>query len=483
MDAWGVTGWSNTWTALGSDVSDDDEQAVVLAGYGIQRKVDPGVIYIAPPEKAGLPLWHAKRLSRGRIFEMVWPEDREPATRSLLEIQAGIAARRRSLTADDRDLSALDSGVNLLLMAVESLHAAEASIGFLQPNSCRFGEWRDGNPFVVLPDIGFAWDKKAGLMMPTWISEPALEQLFENGAERRNEDYFSEINHPNDDRDIRKRASDAAARELVDVKILARLVAAALVGADEIRRWCGDRKCLLKLPPKEVARGTEAEIWDKVIAPALAGQVSTVKELRSALETYKPSSHYLHEPPPVPWAGWAMLRRAAMVTAAATMVGLLWAFGGSILEWFQGRPAPFCRSVTEENPLFGKLFELEKSREVARGDVASRPAYWALLRECHSDHAALKGCRSDCLVDLVDEWCRQAEEEGQHVRERLRARPRPTAEEVEGISAAIVAIKQAVAEAKRPSRSSVVTTLEREFKLRGGKLPAESTRSERVEIE
>ena len=475
MDGWGVTGWSNAWTALGSDTPDDDEQAVLLDGYGVQRKVDPGVTYFPRPDVAGVPRWHVKGQSRGRIFEMVWPEDRQPTTRSLLDIHAAIAARRPKLTAEDPDLSALDKAVDLLMSTAESLHAAGTSIGFLQPNSCRFGESRDGNPFVVMPDVGFAWDKKAGLMMPTWISEPALGLLFENGAERRNEEYLTDLTRQSDDRDTRSRGSDAATRELVDVKILARLVAASLVGAGEIRRWCGDRKSLLKMPTKDVAPDTQAEVWDKVIAPALAGQISTVKELRSALATYRPSSHFLHKPPPAPWAGWAMLRRGAMVTAAAAMIGLLWAFSGSILEWCQGRPAPFCRNVTEDSPLYGRLFELEKSREAARGDVAARPAYWTLLRECRTDHAELKTCRSDCLSGLVDEWFRQAEEEGMAVRERLRARPRPTPEEVQDISAAIVAIRQATAEGKRQPRSGVVSILERELRLRGGKLPSSTT--------
>jgi hypothetical protein len=476
MDGWGVTGWANSWTALGSDVSDeDDEQAVALVGYGVQRTVDPGVTYAPPPEMPGVPRWHPKRQAHGRIFEMVWQEDREPTTRSLLDIHAAIAARRTKLTAEDPDLAALDKGVELLLATAESLHAADASIGFLQPNSCRVGEWRDGGSFVVLPDVGFAWDKRAGLMMPSWIAEPALGQLFEHGAERRNEEYHAEISRSGDDRDIRKRASDAAARELADVKILARLVAASLVGAGEMRRWCGDRKCLLKLPPKDVAPDTQAEIWDKVIASALAGQIATVKELRLAFAAYKPSSHFLHEPPAPPWTGWAMLRRGAMVTAALAMIGLLWAFSGTILEWLQGRPSPFCRTVTEENPLHARLFQLEKARDVARGDVSARPAYWALLRECRSDHAALKACRSDCLAELVAEWVRQTDEEGQAVRERLRARPRPTPEEVQDIATAIIAIRQAEAEGKRPQRSAVVSILERELRLRGGKVPAESS--------
>ena len=308
MDCWGVTGWSNSWTALGSDASDDDENAVSLNGYGVQRTVDPGVVYSSPAEIDGVPRWHLKPQSRGRIFEMVWPEEREPVTRSLIDIHSAITSRRAKLTADDPDLATLDTSIDLLLKKAALLHAADASIGFLQPNSCRVGESREGGVFVVLPDVGFVWDKKVGLMLPTWISEPALGLLFEHGAEQRNEEYLAEINRQNDDRDIRKRASEAAARELADVKILTRLVAATLVGVNELQRWCTDNKCLAKLPPKDMARITQAPIWDKVIAPALAGQFTTVKELRAGLATYKPSSHYLHEPPSVPWAGWAMLR-------------------------------------------------------------------------------------------------------------------------------------------------------------------------------
>jgi hypothetical protein len=473
LDGWGVTGWSNSWTTLGSDASDDDEQGVVLSGYGVQRKVDPGVVYVPPPDIPGVPRWHPTAASRGRILEMSWPEDREPATRSLLDIQTALASRGHTLTADDADIVALDRGIDLLLATAEALHAADASIGYLQPNSCRLGEWRDGSPYVILPDVGFAWDKRAGLMMPNWIAEPALPSLFEQGAERRNEDYLAEIGRQDDDRHLLERAKDAAARERADVKTLARVVAAALVGPDEIRRWAGDKKPLLKLPARNVAPDTKADVWDKVIAPALAGQFTRVKELRAALGTHRPSGHFLYAPPPAPGAGWTILRRTALIAAAVALVGLLWGTGGTIVTWFQGRPAPFCRTVTEDDPLHAKLFELAKARDTARGDVTARPAYWALLRECHADHENLAGCRSDCLAGLVADWFEQAKEEGRAVRERLRARPRPTPDEVQDITAAILAIREAETVTKRPSPSAVVTVLERELRLRGGAVPTQ----------
>jgi hypothetical protein len=135
--------------------------------------------------------------------------------------------------------------------------------------------------------------------------------------------------------------------------------------------------------------------------------------------------------------------------------------------------------VTEDIPLHAKLFSLAKARETARGDVTARPAYWALLLECHAEHADLATCRSDCLAGLVAEWLEHAEEEGRAVRERLRARPRPTPDEVRDIAAAIAAIHEAEAVTKRTAPSAVVNVLERELRLRGATAPALTPKPER----
>lgn len=473
MDGWGVTGWSNVWTALGSDALEDGESEAALDGYGVQRTVDPGVVYVGPPELAEVPRWHAKRAGKGRVYEMQWREDNEPATRSLLDIQQVLATKRQALTADDPDLAALDAGVAGLLSAAAALHAGGASLGFVQPDSCRVGTLRDGSPFVVLPDVGFAWDKRTGLMPPRWIAAPPLELLFEQGAARRNEDHLAELSRRQETRDIRTRATEAAASELADVKILARLVAVALVGADEVRRWCGARKCLHTLPAKDVARDTQADIWDKVIAPALDGQVRTCDELRTRLGIYKPSSHYLHVPPTPPWSGWPMVRRGAAVATAAAVVGLLYLAGPHAILLLTPETAPYCRLVPKDNPLFARLVQLKAAHDAARGDVGRRPEFWGLLRECHGEHAEFKPCGRDCLGGLVAEWGRQAEEEGLAVRQRLRERPRPTPDEARDIAEAIALIRQAEAFAKRPTSSSVEPLLERELRRRGG-IPVES---------
>jgi hypothetical protein len=475
MDGWGVTGWSNEWTALGTDEPIDDD-ATQLEGYGVKRTVDPGVVYAAGPAMPGVPAWHARRVGKGRVFEMEWPEHVEPASRSLLDIQASLASRRKTLMADDPDLAMLDAAVDGLLAAAAALHAKGFSLGYLQPDSCRCGTTRDGKPFVVLPDVGFAWDKRSGLMLPQWIAKPQLAQLFEDGAERRNDDYLAELARQKEPRDLRRRNDEDAASDLADVKLVARLVAAALVGADEMRRWCAGKKFLTTLPVKDAAPDTQAEIWDKVIAPALDGHVATCEELRVKLAVYKPSSHYLHVPPTPPWSGWPVVRRVAIGAAAACVLGLLWLCSDPILAWIKttliGAPAPFCRVVAKEDPLYAKLFALKDAREAARGDVSKQPAFWAQLEECRTDHAALAACGRDCLAELVDEWARQAEQDGLAVRERLRSRPRPTPDEIRDVSAAIESIRTAASEAKRPAASFVVKMLERDLRLRGG-VPAE----------
>lgn len=480
LQGWGVTGWANEWTALGSDVADDDagpegddgQPPVRLRGYGIRRTVDPGVTYSQRPEVAGVYRWHPRRRNDCRVFEMPWPEETEPVTRSVVDLHAAIAGRRRNLTADDPDLAALDAAIDGLVNAAVGLHAADASLGFVQPDSCRVGTWHDGTPFVALPDVGFAWDKRSGLMKPRWITEPAAGFLFEQGADRRNEDYLAEVTRVEDGRDLRQRAEDGAASELADVKILARLLAVALVGVDEVRRWCGNKKCLLALPGKDVATDTQAEIWDKVIAPALAGQVRTCEELRLRLAVHRPSSHFLHVPPAPPWAGWVLLRRAALAAAAVAVVAALWSASGPVIEWIVGKPAPFCRNVPPENPLYAKLFELKAARDASLADVAARPEFWRQLRECLTEHADPATCGGDCLASPLDDWASQAEEEGQAVRARLRSRPRPTEEEVLDIAAALAVIRESAAGLKRSVNSPVVPLLERELRLRGGSPPA-----------
>ena len=470
---WGVTGWSDTWKVLGGDIQDDEDDSglVTIQGYGFERTVDPGVVYLAAPASPvpGVPRWHVKPGSGGRILQMPWPEDVEPTTRSLLDLHGEIAPRRRGIAADDPDLATLDTTIDQLVAAASELHAAGRSLGYLQPDSCRVGTWRDGRPYVMLPDVGFAWDKRSGLMIPQWIAEPELDLLFDDGAELRNDHCVAEFSREPDGSKSGARSADEAAAELADVRLIARLIAVALMGPAEVRRWCGGKKSFSRLPTKDVAPDTQAEIWDKVIAPALGGQIRTCEELRMRLASHRPSSHFLHVPPAPPWAGLAVLRWVALAGCALGTLGLLWLGFDSMKPWLFPPRAPFCNAASKSDPIYEKLLELKRSRDSARADVAKQPAFWMRLQDCLTDHAAFEPCgRDDCLDAVVEEWLQQTEEEGKAIRERLRSRPEPTPAEVRGLTTAIAAIQQAERHAKRPASPAVVSVLTRELQLRGG---------------
>lgn len=470
LPSWGVTGWSNTWTALDEGREDDSG---LVAGYGIERVVDPGVVYVDQPRVDGIPQWFEKPGSRGRKFQMGWAEDSAPHTQSLLDLHASIAPRRSAIVEGDPQLKAIDECIDLLVSTATRLHGSHQSLGFLQPDSARFGTRHDGSRYLVLPDVGFAWDNAGGLMEPEWLSNPRLELVFDKGARAHNAAYLARLRRPTDERDIRVRAKTSAAEDADDVKLLARLIVVALVGADEARRWCGGSKALLSIPGRDIAPDTQAPIWDQVLAPALAGQIPTCNELAMRLAVHRPSAHFLFKPPAPPWRGWAAIRKAALVAVAIAALAGLWQLK-SIL--FPPRvPAPYCKQARATDPLYSKLESLRDLHDAARVDAAKRPEYWLLLKECRKEHSGMKSCSDDCLRELVEEHLRVVEEEAVAVLQSLDAQPRPVAEERTRIEAAMSAIVDSLTEISRSSKPAIMARLERQMRLRGGPAAASPT--------
>lgn len=463
VEGWGVTGWSNEFGALADDSA---EPSALGDAYGFERILDPGVVYREQPEIPGVPRWVEKPQAKGRVFQMGWPTPEAPATQSLLDIQAGIAARRKTLAAEDPQLAKLDEAIHDLVDIAGRLRAAGASIGFVQPDSVRIGSRHDGSTFVVMPDLGFAWDDSGGLYEPDWLATPPAELLFDRGARARNADYLVQLKRAGDEGELRERAKELAVHEVEDVRIVARLIAMALAGGEEVKRWCGAAKSLRRLPGKDVAPDTAAPIWDQVIAPALDGRIPTFQELRLRLGAAKPSEHFLFKPPTPPWRGWGLLRQAGLVAAAvAVLFGLWWLM--DVL--FPARKyAPYCRQVAKEEGLYAKLFDLQALEAKAKVDRESRPGFWKLLQECRADHAGLGRCGEDCLRGPVNEYFEMTLADGDAVLTRLRANPRPVAEERPEIAAAIAAIGEAATAAKRDPRPAVVKKLDRQLQLRGG---------------
>ena len=463
MEQWGVIGWADEYCALADDTTGD---VSVVGSYGVERITDPGVIYREQPDIPGVPKWVEKPGFKGRIFQMGWPTPEPPVTRSLLDLHASIAPRRQELVADDAQLAALDEAIGGLVGIASRLHTAHATLGFLQPDSVRVGTNHDGSTFTILPDVGFAWDDSGGLYEPEWLANPKAEQLFDRGARPRNTEYVARLKRPADERDLRSRAKESAGEEVEDVKIIARLIAMALVGKDEVAKWCGVAKSLLRLPGKDIAPDTGAPIWDQVIAPALDGRIPTFEELKLRLSATKPSEHFLFKPPPPPWKGWAALRHAALAaTALAVLVGL-W----QLKDWlFPPRvSAPYCEQVSETDPLYSQLFDLQKLYEKVRTNQTVRADFWNALRDCSRAHALLPKCRNDCLREPTDAYLQMTLSDGDQVLARLRARPRPVAVEREELVTALTAIREAATEAKRDPAAGVVKRLERQLTLRDG---------------
>lgn len=471
---WGVTGWSIEFGALADDSTDETP----LAGaYGFEKILDPGVIYRAQPDVPGVPRWHDKPETRGRVVQMGWPSTEPPLTESLLDLRDTIATRRRELATDDPQLGRLDDAIRQLVAIAELLRARRASIGFMQPDSVRIGTHHDGATYVQLPDVGFAWDDTGGLYEPEWLAKPQAELLFERGARVRNSEYLARLKQPIDEHDMRTQAALLAADEAEDVKIVVRLIALALAGRDEVARWCGAAKSLLRLPGKDVAPDTGAPIWDQVIAPALEGHVLTFAELRLRLAATKPSEHFLYSPPAPPWRGWAILRQTGGVVAAVALLFGLWTAKGRL---FPPRVyAPYCRHVQEGDPLHAKLFELQDKETRSKVDESVRTEFRKLLDECLGLHAGLKACGGDCLREPAETSLDMAVSEGEAVLDRLRVRPGPVAAELPEIEAAIDSVTHAAKAANRDTETGVVKRLERQKDLRGGVVARPAVRAEK----
>jgi len=473
VEHWGVVGWANEYGALGDDTTGD---IPVVGGYGFERILDPGVIYREQPDIPGVTKWVEKPGSKGRIFQMGWPTPEPPVTRSLLDLRANIAPRRQQLSADDAHLTALDEAIGGLVSIASRLHTAHATLGFLQPDSVRIGTNHDGSTFTVLPDVGFAWDDSGGLYEPEWLANPNAELLFDRGARPRNTEYVARLKRPADERDLRSRAKESAGEEVEDVKIVARLIAVALVGKDEVVKWCGAAKSLFRLPGRDIAPDTGAPIWDDVIAPALEGRIQTFHELGLRLGVAKASGHFLYTPPAPPWKGWRTLRRAALVAAAISVLGGLWA----MREWLFPRQvrAPYCTRVPENDPLHAKLVALKDLEARARVEESVRADFGNLLHECREEHASLRRCDDDCLKQAADTFLDVRLAEGEAVLARLSAMPRAVNSERAEITRVIVDIGDAAREAKREVASGVVKRLERQLAVRGGGTPEASRRRE-----
>jgi hypothetical protein len=448
---WGVTGSSNEWAAL--DRPDDDYDDG-LGGMGFKRVVEPGVVYVKPPEVEGLVPWGESPQSRGRQFQMAWDDDSVPEFRTLLDMQAELAPQRAALQKDDPRLQALDDAIVQMVRTADAVHRAGGTLGFVQPDSVLFCNQRDGTLRAVFPDIGFLWDDERGLREPKWIAEPQLDLLFEQGARRHNSARIKLAKAARQGQD----ATPKAEAQAEDVRLLARLVAVAIAGPDQVQEWCGDGRAFLSMPGRDRAPDTQAPIWDEVIAPALVGKVGSCADLAARLEAVRPSEHFLFKPPAPPpvWKKVVRKLRPALAIAAAI---------GCVLVGWWAWPKPqrhhLCPQVWSSSPLFARLDELNAARKTAMNEITipAYRAYWTLLR---GEGGLPEACGDKLTRECID-WIERA---SRGTIEGLRTRPVPRREELKQLEEALSLLQEAAA--LQPERCTrAVALLERQFRIRG----------------
>jgi len=346
---WGSCGARNEWGENG-------------VKSGIVRTVDKGVFYSAPPEGVGQPAWLNVE-SEAYCYFMPWPDDRgiPPRYETLRDLAERLRGEKQQENSAGRtpdygnsDLARLDVLFDDLLTAMARLHGAGRGLGLIHPDNILLVERADAATYIpagtaesdrlefgnvlaaaegdtprpsrswqlVLPDLGFVWDRNAPARQPSWLSQPNWDFLWDEPLDTLNDWLFT------------------GDHQIVghDLRSVARLMAWTLVG-DAIQSWPHDENQAFRVVPSirehpETA-GTVWGIIDRILRGQL-GDVSQVqRELRqmtavqygereipyNAPTEASPLQAYFLTPPPLPPPGpVARLAKVAKRLAKATLV-------------------------------------------------------------------------------------------------------------------------------------------------------------------
>lgn len=486
MVDWGVTAETSAWepVSYAVDLQELYSEFGDYPSHAFFRTVAPGVEYHEPPPISRLRKWLRRKAEWQLVFLMPYPGETAPASEDLLDIQASLAGRRASLKEGDTDLLRLDAAVDRFLGVVCELHEKHVPLGLVHPRSVRFVHDASSVETVQLPDLGFVFDVDSrAAVLPKWLEDGSMRVLFDDGADTRNERYLEWIRQPSH--------GTFEPLKYQDVKIVGRLLAYALAGDAEVRKWSGGR-CLDAVPPPcgTLNDTACAPVWD-AINGAISGRTLSVAELREALrrDDARPSRHFLvkPEPPePSPRLLETLLKRAAKPFAAsAGAILVVWA-AYALWQAFAPHYTSICPHVSSwDKDLYPRLKDLEAQKTTAAASdegkqrfVQAIKDYVALLR-ANPNHPCDESC-TEQLVAMSEPWL---DEEVTVTLENLRKHPRQTAEEVVILRAERALVDELNSlrrETAPPLFQSAAQRLDRQLSLRGatvadgGKLPAEA---------
>lgn len=486
MPEWGVTARESSWKQI--DYGPDLEDIPGWRGQAVVRDVAAGVKYLKPQAVAGLRTWVHRTSGGAECFVMPFSGEEPPAGETFLELQKRLAAKRgnRTLKDGDPDLDRLDRRINQFLARVGELHDHQIPLGFVQPRSVLFLSAPDGGETVQLPDLGFVFDVDAWVMgRPSWLSDPVNDVMFDTSAKDRNKSYLAWINARNQE------TFQPLAEE--DVRIAARLIAFALAGETEVRRWCGDGGALVVPPSDNGANDTACRtVWD-VLDRAIRGEVHSVADLRQqlvqdgAVGDARPSRHFLVKPPrKVP--AWERLiwRLAPPVMAAVGALLVAWV-GYKAWEIWKPRTTAVCPHVTSwTNDLFPDLEKLANQKQTAAASAESKQrfiealsSYVKLLRS-----SPKRLCDESCTTSLLAITVPWIDDEVNKLVRDLRGQPRHNAEEIALLTKErdrVIGLGSLASESSPPLFASALAKLDRQLALRGGtSVSADENAAEKV---
>jgi len=487
MVEWGVTADTCAWEpiAYAADLQSLYSEFGDYPSHAFVREVAAGVEYHQPASIGGLKTWLQRKDKWQTRFIMPYPGETAPLSEDLLDIQARLAGQRATFKDGDAALTRLDAIIDQFLGLVCELHENQMPLGFVHPRSVRFVRDASGSETVQLPDLGFVFDDKSrASALPDWLEDPSMKVLFDNGAEARNERYLEWL---------RKRTHGIF--ELLrydDVKIVGRLLAFALAGDAEVRKWCGDR-CLDGVPPPCGTLNDTAcdPVW-RAINKAISGATLSVAELRESLrcDDARPSRHFLVKPPeelPEPPGPLATLLKKSVKPAAASAGAILvvWATY-ALWQAYGPHYTSICRHVSSwDKDLYPSLEALEAQKGTAAASDEGKQRFLQSVR----DYVALlrtnpnRPCDESCTEQLVavsEPWI---DDEIAVTLENLRQQPRQTVEEVGILKAKRTLIDELNAlrrDTSPPLFQSAARRLDRQLSLRGangadgGSLPAKA---------
>lgn len=431
MVDWGVTADISAWEpiAYAADLQALYSEFGDYPSHAFVREVAPGVEYHQPASIGSLRTWLHRKVEWQSRYLMPYPGETAPLFEDLLDVQARLASQRATLKDGNAALTRLDAIIDQFLGLVCELHENQMPLGFVHPRSVRFVRDASGSETVQLPDLGFVFNVKSrAAALPKWLEDASMNVLFDSGAEARNEAYHQWICD----------SSHAHFEPLAfqDVKIVGRLLAFALAGESQVRRWSGG-ECLHTIPPPAGTLNDTAcaPVWDE-ISRAISGETLSVAELREALrrEDARPSRHFLVKPPPEPPHPLVTLLKRIAKPALASGGALLVA-GAAWAAWqtLGPRYTSICPHVWSwDRELYPSLLDLEAQKGTAAANDEAKQRFRDTLKQyvhllrATASHPCDESC-TDTLVAMTEPW---VDDEVKETLETLRLQPRQNADEV-----------------------------------------------------